>query len=99
MPSAARLGLQAAHLTREAHQRVVSAVNARTQLWQAELHEPFSSMGVEDLLRVRGGRGSWTGPRPRAAPATPEQLRAAEQLPPAFDWRDVNGINYVSPVR
>ncbi|XP_034247774.1 dipeptidyl peptidase 1-like [Thrips palmi] len=87
------------HLTKEDHQRVVAAVNARTQLWKAELHEPFSTLSAEDLLRVRGGRNSWTGPRPRAAPATPEQLRAAELLPPAFDWRDVNGVGYVSPVR
>lgn len=37
----------------------------------------------------------------RVSPARPSvalQLAAAE-LPPAFDWRNVSGINFVSPVR
>lgn len=92
-------GLQAAHLSRAHHERVVSAVNARARSWKAELHQPFAGLGVEEMLRLRGGRKSWGGPRPRAAPASPEVQRAADQLPPAFDWRDVNGVNYLSPVR
>lgn len=92
-------GLQAAHLSAEAHQRVVAAVKAQTSTWEASLHEPFARMGVEELLRVRGGRRSWAGRRPQPAAVTAEQQRAADQLPPAFDWRDVNGANFVSSVR
>ena len=78
---------------------MVAAVNAQARSWRAELHQPFASLGVEEMLRLRGGRKSWGGPRPRAAPVTAEQQRAADQLPPAFDWRDVNGVSFLSPVR
>ena len=28
-----------------------------------------------------------------------ESRKAADQLPESFDWRNVGGVNYVSPVR
>ena len=32
-------------------------------------------------------------------PGKPEDHIAAEELPLAFDWRNVDGVNYVSPIR
>ena len=32
-------------------------------------------------------------------PATTEELLASGELPSSFDWRNVNGVNYVSPIR
>ncbi|XP_021941871.1 dipeptidyl peptidase 1-like [Zootermopsis nevadensis] len=51
------------------------------------------------MLRICGGKRSWL-PHPvsTARPSAALQAMAAS-LPPDFDWRNVNGINFVSPVR
>ncbi|XP_071485947.1 dipeptidyl peptidase 1-like [Diadema antillarum] len=38
-------------------------------------------------------------PRPRPIPVTPDVALAASALPAEFDWRNVNGQNFVTPVR
>lgn len=37
--------------------------------------------------------------RPKPFQPSAEVLALAEKLPASFDWRDVNGMDYVSPVR
>ena len=37
--------------------------------------------------------------KPRATKPSQEDIKKASALPDSFDWRNVNGINYVSPVR
>lgn len=37
--------------------------------------------------------------KPRPAPVTEDLKRLADTLPSSFDWRNVNGVNYMSPVR
>ena len=33
------------------------------------------------------------------SPVKAKDLLASELLPPSFDWRDVDGVNFVSPIR
>jgi cathepsin C len=37
--------------------------------------------------------------RPKPAPVTAEIQKIADALPDSFDWRNVNGVNFVSPIR
>lgn len=54
---------------------------------------------VREMYQRGGGLPSARTPRLHPAPATSEQKARVAMLPESFDWRDVEGVNYVSPVR
>jgi len=54
---------------------------------------------LEDMIRLAGGRKSMTSWRPSPVEATPEMKKLSQTLPPQWDWRNVSGVNYISPVR
>lgn len=54
---------------------------------------------VMEMWQRMGGISSVIRKSPSPAPATPEEKAKISLLPKNFDWRDVEGENYVAPVR
>ncbi|XP_017463713.1 PREDICTED: dipeptidyl peptidase 1-like, partial [Rhagoletis zephyria] len=48
---------------------------------------------------MAGGKKSRLASRPKPKEVDEETKRRAAALPEEFDWRNVDGVNYVSPVR
>ncbi|KAJ8301667.1 hypothetical protein KUTeg_020654 [Tegillarca granosa] len=77
----------------------IDAINKKQTSWKADKYSMFEHMPMEDLLKMAGGRNSRIVSRPKPYPVTREVLEEAAKLPAAFDWRNVKGVNYVSPIR
>ncbi|PAA92785.1 hypothetical protein BOX15_Mlig013103g1, partial [Macrostomum lignano] len=80
----------------------LSRVNsAAAGLWRAVDYPEYHLSSLADLTRRAGGRLSRipAGQRPRPAEPTQSQKLLASLLPDSWDWRQVNGQSYVSPVR
>ncbi|XP_045590304.2 dipeptidyl peptidase 1 [Procambarus clarkii] len=78
---------------------LIEQINAAQSSWTAKAYPEFEMYTREEMQRRAGGLRSPGFVRPRPAPATAEQKARAALLPESFDWRDVDGVNYVSPVR
>ncbi|XP_042217955.1 dipeptidyl peptidase 1-like isoform X2 [Homarus americanus] len=80
-------------------QSFIDKINAAQSSWTAKAYPEFTKYTVKEMQRRAGGPKPAISSRPRPAPATAEQKAQTALLPEHFDWRDVEGENYVSPVR
>ncbi|XP_044521963.1 dipeptidyl peptidase 1-like [Gracilinanus agilis] len=72
----------------------VKAINSAQSSWTATVYENHEGFNIDKLIK-----NIHLFPRPKPAPLTPETLEKTRTLPSSWDWRNVNGVNYVSPVR
>lgn len=80
-------------------EQLVAKINAGQKSWHATVYAEHEKYTVEDMRRRAGANNHLGAMRPHPAPVTSETARAAASLPESFDWRDVDGQNFVSPVR
>ncbi|XP_042217957.1 dipeptidyl peptidase 1-like [Homarus americanus] len=86
---------QSSRLYKNDH-KMLEDINASQSSWRGKAYPQHERYTVEEMYKRTGGRAVSL---PRPAPATQEQKQRAGLLPENFDWRDVEGENYVSDVR
>ncbi|XP_068122880.1 dipeptidyl peptidase 1 [Hyperolius riggenbachi] len=75
----------------------VEQINSAQKLWKAKMYPEYEGLSLEDHLKRAGGRKSRIPNIPPVAPPpTDEKFKG---LPESWDWRNVGGANFVSPVR
>ncbi|CAF0785362.1 unnamed protein product [Brachionus calyciflorus] len=77
----------------------IEKINSIQSSWTATHYDFLNEMKISDLIKMAGGKKSNIISRPKPSPIDKETQILASKLPDEFDWRNVSGVNYISPIR
>ncbi|CAF0785378.1 unnamed protein product [Brachionus calyciflorus] len=77
----------------------IESINRKQKSWKARHYDFMEKMTIGDLIRMSGGKKTIGFQKPKPTQVIPEIENMLKDLPDSFDWRNVSGINYVSPIR
>lgn len=77
--------------------KFIDEINSAQRSWKAGVYADYSRMTMAQMMFRAGGPKKFDFPQPREV--TEEDRLAAKALPMEFDWRNIGGKNYLSPVR
>jgi len=77
----------------------LKAINNSQSSWYTRVYDKWETMTHEELLNIKGGYKSHLPNRPKPAPVSEETLKKVADLPDSIDYRDIDGVNYMPPVR
>jgi C1A family cysteine protease len=89
-----------AHLYRH-DEKFVAQVNAAQDWFTVKAYPEFEGLTIADLQRKRGGSStvSLRDTLPPHAKEVKKSTKPKRDIPTSFDWRNISGTNFVSPVR
>ncbi|KAK7086270.1 hypothetical protein SK128_002211 [Halocaridina rubra] len=79
--------------------KLIEDINTSQKSWRAKVYPEFERYTVEEMFKRSGGPGAILPLPPQPLPATSEQKALARFLPENFDWRNLEGENYIADVR
>ncbi|CAK6967295.1 hypothetical protein INR49_018632 [Scomber scombrus] len=78
---------------------IIDSINSVQSSWKAVPYPEHEKYTMQELHQRAGGPGSRIPRRVRPMPVKAEVAKMAAALPERWDWRNMDGVNFVSPVR
>ncbi|XP_068173471.1 dipeptidyl peptidase 1 [Antennarius striatus] len=77
----------------------IDSINSAQKSWKAASYPELETYTLQEVLYRAGGPASRIPRRAHPMPATAEVAKMAAALPEHWDWRNMSGRDFVSPVR
>uniref|UniRef100_A0A8C2X3L9 Dipeptidyl peptidase 1 n=1 Tax=Cyclopterus lumpus TaxID=8103 RepID=A0A8C2X3L9_CYCLU len=77
----------------------IDAINSIQTSWKAVAYPEHETYTLKELHNRAGGPASRIPMRVRPMPVKADFAKMAAALPAHWDWRNIDGVNFISPVR